>query len=490
MKTTGGNRLPGCFLKLRQAEVMAATIRTRFAPSPTGYLHIGSVRTALFSWLYARRHQGSFILRIDDTDLARSTQEFVQIILDSMKWLGLDHDEGPYYQTRRYDRYHDIIQTLLDEGKAYHCRCNKDLIATMREEAIVRGDKPKYDRRCRDKQYSDGGKDTVIRFKNPLQGDVLVSDGLRGDVVYNNIELDDLIIARSDGTPTYNLVVAVDDMDMQISHVIRGDDHLNNTPRQINILYALNATPPHYTHIPLILDEQGNRLSKRYGAINVLQYREEGYLPEALLNYLIKLGWSHGDQEIFSVSDMIQYFDIKGMNKSAASINPEKLLWLNQHHLKIADDTRLADELIYYFKKLDINIQQGPNISDLVSIQKERSKTLVDIAHQSQFFYHDFDTYDIEIAKKHLKVELIKPLARIREQLSLLATWSDDMLHQIIINTAAEFAMKMGKIAQPLRVAVTGSTVSPSIDVTLRLLGKQKVLDRLDMALAYISKSS
>jgi glutamyl-tRNA synthetase len=468
---------------------MTASVRTRFAPSPTGYLHIGGVRTALFSWLYARHHQGSFVLRIEDTDRERSTDESVQVILDGMKWLGLECDEGPFYQTQRYDRYKEIIQRLRDDDKAYYCYCSKEALDVMREEAMARGDKPRYDGRCRhtDQAHKDDIQ-PVVRFKNPQEGEVVIEDLIQGTVVYKNSELDDLIIARSDGTPTYNLTVVVDDMDMRITDVIRGDDHLNNTPRQINIFHALGAEIPNYAHMPLILGEDGSRLSKRHGAANILQYKEDGYLPEALLNYLVRLGWSHGDQEIFSMAEMIEYFDIKDVNKSAASVNLEKLLWLNQHYIKTGDNTELAEKLGKYFEKLDIDLDDGPDIQELIEIQKDRAKTLLEMAEQSRCFYVDFDAHDADAAKKHLRPVILEPLEKLREKLASLEQWQDENLHQIIVDTATEFDIKMGKIAQPLRVAITGGSVSPSIDVTLRLIGKKRVLSRLDLALDYVRR--
>lgn len=467
---------------------MAHSVRTRFAPSPTGDLHIGSVRTALFSWLYARHYQGDFILRIEDTDQHRSSAASTQAILDAMRWLGLDYQEGPYYQTQRYDRYQEIIQHLLSEDKAYHCYCSQQTIDQIRADAISRGEKPRYDRRCRQQQGRPMDKaGSVIRFKNPLQGKVTVADHVKGTVVYDNLELDDLIIARADGTPTYNLVVVVDDIDMQISHVIRGDDHLNNTPRQINIFHALGATVPEYAHIPLILD-QGNkkRLSKRDGAANVLKYKEAGYLPEALLNYLVRLGWAHGDQEIFSINEMIEYFSLQDLNKSAASIDSQKLLWLNQHYIKCGDDAQLGKGLEGVFAQLGINTEHGADLLELVAVQKQRSKTLLEMAEASRFFYLDFDDYDADIAAKYLHPEIREALEMIRQDLVKLDAWTDQNLHQIIVDTATKCEMKLGKIAQPLRVAITGGTVSPSIDATLRLIGKEKVLRRLDAALRYI----
>ncbi len=468
---------------------MTASVRTRFAPSPTGYLHIGGVRTAFFSWLYARHHQGDFILRIEDTDRERSTDESVQVILDGMKWLGLDCDEGPFYQTQRYDRYKEIMQKLLDEDKAYYCTCSREALDVMREEAMARGDKPRYDGRCRDADHShDSDKKTVVRFKNPQEGEVVIEDRIQGRVVYQNAELDDLIIVRSDGMPTYNLTVVVDDMDMQITDVIRGDDHLNNTPRQINISHALGVEAQNYAHIPLILGGDGSRLSKRHGAANILQYKEDGYLPEALLNYLVRLGWSHGDQEIFSMAEMIESFNIEDVNKSAASVNPEKLLWLNQHYIKTVGNTELAEKLAEYFKRFNIDIEDGPDILELVEVQKERTKTLVEMAEQSRCFYIDSDSHDAAAAKKYLRPVVLKPLEKLREKFSSLDAWLDENLHQIIDDTASEFNIKMGKISQPLRVAITGGSVSPSIDVTLRLMGKKRVLSRLDLALDYVRR--
>src|SRR5579872_6140976 len=315
------------------------TVITRFAPSPTGYLHIGGARTALYCWLYSRKTRGKFILRIEDTDLERSTEASVQAILDGMAWLNLSYDEGPYYQTKRFDRYKEVIAKLLQEGKAYRCYCSKERLENLRNEQMTNKEKPRYDGFCRDRQDQPEGN-YVVRFKNPLDGTVEFEDLIRGKLSFSNQELDDLIIARSDGTPTYNFTVVVDDLDMKITHVIRGDDHINNTPRQINILRALGGTPPFYAHVPMILGSDGKRLSNRHDAVSVLQYREEGFLPEALLNYLARLGWSHGDQEIFSIDELIQYFDIKDINRSPAAFNPEKLLWLNQHYIKHSDPKR------------------------------------------------------------------------------------------------------------------------------------------------------
>ena len=467
------------------------SIRTRFAPSPTGYLHIGGVRTALFSWLYARRHGGQFILRIEDTDRERSTDEAIQIILKGMEWLGLNYDEGPFYQSQRFKRYQEITQQLLNTGHAYHCYCSKDELDAMRAAAMANGEKPRYNGRCRERRDTPPRDiKPVVRFRNPLEGEVIVADLIQGNVVFQNRELDDLIIARSDGIPTYNFTVVVDDMDMRISHVIRGDDHLNNTPRQMNIFKALNITPPFYSHVPLILAADGKRLSKRHGAVSVLEYKEQGYLPEALLNYLVRLGWSHGDQEIFSIDEMIRYFDIHDVNRSAASVNPDKLLWLNQHYIKNADNERLAGLVNEHLKISGIVTDAGPDFIDLVAVQKERTKTVTELAEQSIYFFVDFDNYDESLAKKHLKSELLYPLQELQTQLASLEAWQDDSIYKVIFDTATKFDMKFGKIAQPLRVAVTGTVVSPSIDVTLRLLGKQRTLARLDKALSYIRQGA
>ncbi len=465
------------------------TVRTRFAPSPTGMLHIGGVRTALFCWLYARHHNGQFILRIEDTDRERSTEEAVQVILDGMAWLGLAADEGPFYQSERSSRYGEVIQRLLDEKQAYHCYCSREALDLMRAEAMARGEKPKYDGRCRhDATRSEKHEHPVVRFKNPLEGEVYIEDLVQGSVVFQNAELDDLIIARSDGSPTYNLTVVVDDMDMNISHAMRGDDHLNNTPRQINLFRALGVEPPAFAHIPMILGPDGKKLSKRHGTVSVLQYREEGYLPEALLNYLVRLGWSHGDQEVFSLNEMIELFDIADVNKAASAINPEKLNWLNQHYIKSCAPSRLADLLSDSLKEAGISTERGPALADLMEVQRERVKNLSEIVEQSRYFYEDFEQIDAAAAKKHLRVIVAEPLSRLRTLLQELEDWDKAALHALIEQVAAEFDMKMGKIAQPLRVALSGGSVSPSIDDTLFLIGQERCLQRIDKALEYIKE--
>lgn len=462
------------------------TVRTRFAPSPTGYLHIGGARTALFSWLHARKHGGRFVLRIEDTDLERSTAESVNAILEGMTWMGLEYDEGPFYQTERFPRYKELVQKLLDEDKAYRCYCTKEELETMREQQMARKEKPRYDSRCRHRTEPREGVEPVIRFKNPTEGQVVVEDLIRGRVTFNNSELDDLIIARSDGTPTYNFTVVVDDTDMQISHVIRGDDHLNNTPRQMNIMRALGYEPPRFAHVPMILGEDGKRLSKRHGAVNVMQYREEGYLPEALLNYLVRLGWSHGDQEVFLPEEMIALFDIANVNNSASTFNPGKLLWLNQHYIMKSDPAHVAHHLSYHFAKLDVDPSMGPPLTEVVKAQQERAKTLVEMAQNSVFFYKDVTEYEEKAAAKNLKPEALAPLQTLRARLTELPEWTPEAIHDAVNAVAEEAGLKMGKVAQPVRVAVSGGAVSPPIDVTLSLLGREVTLARIDRAMDHI----
>jgi glutamyl-tRNA synthetase len=462
------------------------SIKTRFAPSPTGYLHIGGARTALFSWLYARKHGGRFILRIEDTDLERSTQESVNAILEGMTWLGLEYDEGPFYQTQRFDRYKEIIQQLLKQGDAYYCYCSKEELEQLRTEQMANKEKPRYNGKCRSSEASEEDKEAVIRFKNPVDGVVVISDLVKGDIAVANKELDDLIIARADGTPTYNLTVVVDDMDMGVTHVIRGDDHINNTPRQMNILKALGAELPKYAHLPMILGSDGARLSKRHGAVSVMQYRDEGYLPDALLNYLVRLGWSHGDQEIFTLDEMVEYFQLENVNVSASAFNPEKLLWINHQYIMNGDPTHVARHLSWHMGELGIDPADGPDLVDVVMAQRERSKTLVDMAASSAYFYKDFDGYDEKAAKKNLTLAAAEVLARLHDEFSAVTEWDGEKLHQIVHDLAETLSLNLGKVAQPLRVAVCGTSVSPAIDITLSLLGKEKTLARIKKAINFI----
>lgn len=462
------------------------TIRTRFAPSPTGYLHIGGARTALFSWLYARKHGGKFVLRIEDTDLERSTQESVNAILEGMSWLGLDYDEGPFYQTERFERYQQVIRQLLDQGDAYYCFCSKEQLDAMREEQKLRKEKPRYDGRCRHRIGEDDDVEPVIRFKNPDDGEVVIDDLVKGKIVIQNKELDDLIIARSDGTPTYNLTVVVDDMDMGVSHVIRGDDHINNTPRQINILKALGAELPKYAHLPMILGSDGARMSKRHGAVSVMQYRDDGFLPDALLNYLVRLGWSYGDREVFSIDEMIELFALENVNVAASTFNPEKLLWLNHQYIMNSPPEHVAHHLNWHLGELGIDPTTGPDPVELVKAQRERCKTLKEMAEAGRYFYQDFDEYDAKAAKKNFKAGTDEVLQRLHDAFAALEDWDGEKLHQLVLDTAEKMELKLGKVAQPLRVAVCGSGVSPAIDVTLSLLGREKTLGRIKNAISFI----
>jgi glutamyl-tRNA synthetase len=463
---------------------LSMTIRTRFAPSPTGLLHIGGVRTALFSWLYARHHGGTFILRVEDTDRERSTDAAVQVILEGMEWLGLGHDEGPFYQTRRMDRYREVIDQFLREGKAYYCYCSKDELEVMRNQQFAAKQKPRYDGTCRHRTQPVAGVQPVVRFKNPVDGTVLVNDVVHGPVTFANTELDDLIIARSDGTPTYNFCVVVDDWDMKVTHVIRGDDHLNNTPRQINMLTALGGQPPVYAHVAMILGADGAKLSKRHGAVSVLQYREEGYLPEALLNYLVRLGWSHGDQEIFSMEEMVALFDIADVNKSASAFDPDKLAWVNQQHMMKAAPEYLAKHLRPQLTALGVVDPEEGHVVAVAKVQQARVKTLKEMAQVSLYFFQDITAFDEKAAAKYLNAEAMPALRALNEALSLVVAWQAPALHEVVTQVATALGVGLGKVAQPLRVAISGGTASPPIDVTLEVLGKERVLGRLQKAIA------
>jgi glutamyl-tRNA synthetase len=459
-------------------------VRTRFAPSPTGFLHIGGLRTALFCWLYARRHSGRFILRIEDTDLERSTDTAIQQILDGMEWAGLVQDEGPFFQTKRFDRYKEVIEEMLAEGTAYRCYCTKEELEQMRAQQIARGEKPRYDGRWRERADSLPGVPPVIRFKNPLVGEVVVNDVVHGPVVFQNAELDDLIIARSDGTPTYNFCVVVDDMDMEITHVIRGDDHLNNTPRQLNMLLALGAKAPVFAHLPMILGADGAKLSKRHGAVSVLQYRDEGFLPEALLNYLARLGWSHGDQEIFTIEEMVRLFDIADVNKSASAFNAEKLAWLNQQHMMRALPSRIVPVLRWHLEKEGIQASNEGQLELIVVAQRERAKTVREMALNSMFFFRPPASYDEKALRKNVNPEVLLLLRQAVAELEMIQDWTAPAIHEFISGFSAAKGISLGKLAQPMRLAVCGGTVSPPIDATLAILGKSESLSRLARALA------
>lgn len=457
-------------------------IVTRFPPSPTGYLHIGGARTALYSWLHARQNNGKFVLRIEDTDLVRSSQESVAAILDGMEWLGLDYDEGPYYQTQRFDRYREVIEQLLASGHAYHCECSKQRLDEMREQQKQAGIKAKYDGRCRELGL-DGTETTVVRFKNPQLGEVQIPDLVKGNIAIANAELDDLVIARPDGVPTYNLTVVVDDMDMGITHVIRGDDHINNTPRQINILQALGAQLPAYGHVPMILGADGARLSKRHGAVSVMQYRDDGYLPEALLCYLVRLGWSHGDQELFSIDELKTLFRIADVSKSPSAFSPDKLLWVNQEFIKSLSPAELLTKSAWHFAQAGIENLQGDYAEQVVQLIQQRCKTLLDVVAQSQYFFQNVEAYDEAQLRKHIKPGSVEIISVLLDRLSALDGWDAASIQQVVQSVVDDRQVGFAKVAQPVRIAITGSTNSPSIDQTLELLGREQTLSRLSAAI-------
>jgi glutamyl-tRNA synthetase len=457
-------------------------IVTRFPPSPTGYLHIGGARTALYSWLHARQNQGKFVLRIEDTDLERSTKESVQAILDGMQWLGLDYDEGPYYQTQRFDRYAEITTQLLDESHAYHCECSRERLDEMREQQKAAGLKPKYDGRCREINLPPTAA-TVVRFKNPLHGDVVIEDMVKGNITISNLELDDLVIARPDGVPTYNLTVVVDDMDMGITHVIRGDDHINNTPRQINILLALGVALPSYAHVPMILGEDGARLSKRHGAVSVMQYRDDGFLPEALLCYLVRLGWSHGDQELFSMQELLALFKVEDVSRSPSAFSVAKLLWVNQEFIKAMSADQLLEKSAWHFTQAGVEVLDREYATRVVGLVQERCKTLLDVVEQSRFFFAEVASYDEKQMLKHIKPATAQIMKVLIETLQQVTDWQPEAIQAAVQSTVTRFEVGFGKVAQPIRIAVTGSTTSPSIDQTLAVLGKETSMERLIAAL-------
>ncbi|HHZ5621441.1 TPA: glutamate--tRNA ligase [Escherichia coli] len=464
-------------------------IKTRFAPSPTGYLHVGGARTALYSWLFARNHGGEFVLRIEDTDLERSTPEAIEAIMDGMNWLSLEWDEGPYYQTKRFDRYNAVIDQMLEEGTAYKCYCSKERLEALREEQMAKGEKPRYDGRCRHShEHHADDEPCVVRFANPQEGSVVFDDQIRGPIEFSNQELDDLIIRRTDGSPTYNFCVVVDDWDMEITHVIRGEDHINNTPRQINILKALKAPVPVYAHVSMINGDDGKKLSKRHGAVSVMQYRDDGYLPEALLNYLVRLGWSHGDQEIFTREEMIKYFTLNAVSKSASAFNTDKLLWLNHHYINALPPEYVATHLQWHIEQENIDTRNGPQLADLVKLLGERCKTLKEMAQSCRYFYEDFAEFDADAAKKHLRPVARQPLEVVRDKLAAITDWTAENVHHAIQATADELEVGMGKVGMPLRVAVTGAGLSPALDVTVHAIGKTRSIERINKALDFIAE--
>ncbi|XOD70084.1 MAG: glutamate--tRNA ligase [Sodalis sp. (in: enterobacteria)] len=463
-------------------------IKTRFAPSPTGYLHVGGARTALYSWLFARKHGGKFVLRIEDTDFKRSTQQAIQAIIDDMSWLNLDWDEEPYFQSERFERYNAVIAEMLSNGAAYKCYCSKDYLKTLRETQMALGKKPRYNRRCRNNRDQHAENEPyVVRFSNPEDGLVVFNDLIRGPIAFSNQELDDLIICRADGSPTYNFCVVVDDFDMEITHVIRGEDHINNTPRQINILKSLGAPVPNYAHVPMMLGDDGKKLSKRHGAVRVTQYRDAGFLPEALLNYLVRLGWSHGDQEIFNLEEMKQLFSLDAVSKSASVFNIEKLLWLNHHYINHLSKKYVATHLVQQIEKQKINTCTGPHLEELVKLLGKRCKTLKEIAANSRYFYENFSEFDDNAAMKHLSTGTAQALQAVQAKLAVLCEWTPASVNTAIKETADELQVGMGKVGMPLRVALTGAGQSPPIDVTTHAIGQARSLQRIDLALNFIA---
>lgn len=466
-------------------------VKTRFAPSPTGYLHVGGARTALFSWLYAKHCNGTFVLRIEDTDRERSTQPAIDAILESMEWLNLSWDEGPYYQTKRFDRYKEVIDQLIKEGKAYKCYCSKERLEQVRAEQMEKGLKPRYDGRCRDDHCEHSPDEPyVVRFRNPDTGVVAFDDMVKGHIEFQNSELDDFIIQRSDGTPTYNFCVVVDDYDMGITHVIRGDDHVNNTPRQINIYRALGAKEPIFGHVAMILGDDGNKLSKRHGAVSVMQYREDGYLPEALLNYLVRLGWSHGDQEIFTVPEMIELFTPEQINKSASSFNTKKLEWLNAQYMKSLPREQVAAELKWHFARLGIDIDkaEGPALELVVKNYCERTHTLKEMAEKTRCYFEEITSYDAAGVKKWIKEGSVEILKDSLVALQALESWDAQSIDKALEQVAAAHEVGMGKVGQPLRLAMTGTPTSPGIGDTMELVGRERTFKRIEDAIAAFSK--
>ncbi|HEV2609354.1 MAG TPA: glutamate--tRNA ligase [Noviherbaspirillum sp.] len=458
------------------------TVRTRFAPSPTGYLHLGGARTALFSWAYARHFGGTFILRIEDTDVERSTPEAVQAILEGMEWLGLQHDEGPFYQMKRMDRYREVVAQMLASGSAYHCYCSPEEVEAMRERQRAVGDKPRYDGTWRPEPGKSlpavpDGRKPVVRFRNPVDGDVTWNDLVKGPITISNRELDDFIIARSDGTPTYNFCVAVDDWDMRITHVIRGDDHVNNTPRQINVLQALGASLPEYGHVPMILGADGEKLSKRHGAVSVMEYPAQGFLPEAMLNYLARLGWSHGDDEIFSVQQLCEWFDLDHLSKSPAQFNPEKLAWLNNHYIKLADNARLASLARASMEKEGAQFDGAPALESVVALMKERANTINELAAAAMLFYRQ-PAPDAALVTQHI-TDAIKPaLTDFSDRIKSLE-WNKAALSSALKEVLAAHKLKMPQLAMPLRLIITGQLQTPAIDAVIELFEREVVLERL-----------
>jgi len=469
---------------------LTETVRVRFAPSPTGHLHIGGARTALFNYLFARHHGGSFILRIEDTDRTRSTEEYIDSILEGIRWLKLEWDEGPFRQTDRFTLYRQYAQSLLEGGNAYYCYCSAEELEARRQEALAQGKPIKYDGRCRDLTTPPTERKAAIRFRMPRDGQTIVDDRIRGKVSFENAQLDDLIILRSDGSPTYNFTVVVDDVDMRITHVIRGDDHLNNTPKQIHIYRSLGYQVPFFAHLPMILGSDKARLSKRHGATSVIAYRDMGYLPEALVNYLARLGWSYGDQEIFTIEELIRYFSFDHIGKSAAVFNPDKLLWLNSQYIMKSDPGKLAEQVLPFLINDAVIVQGQPIdeswLSRAVSTLQERAKTLVELAQSLKFYITEEIEYNVKAKEKFLNDNYLGYLIDIREWLKGCDAFVAEEIEKGFTAISQKYHTKLGNIAQPVRVAVTGKAESPGIFEVLEILGKEKTIRRLTQAIQII----
>ena len=463
-------------------------VRTRFAPSPTGYLHLGGARTALFNWLLARKMGGEFVLRVEDTDRERSTDESVQAIMDGMQWLGLDYDEGPFFQTERYDLYRDVSRRLLESGHAYHCYCSKERLDEMRETATREKRKPRYDGTCRHRTEPVPGVEPVLRFKTPESGSVVIDDLVKGRIEIENSELDDLVICRSDGNPTYNLTVVADDIDMGITHVVRGDDHINNTPRQIHIFNALGAPLPKFAHLPMILGDDGKRMSKRHGAVSVMQYQADGIMPQALLNYLARLGWSHGDQELFTIDELMELFALEDCQRSGSVFDNTKLLWVNQQHMLKLDNETLGSMLAQELSNAQVDIASGPKPERLAVVLRDRSQTMKEMFKQSGIYYTDKIIYDEKSASKQLRPVALPVMSALVEKLAGLENWLSVDLKECLNSLAEELEIGFGKIGQPLRVALTGGSASPDIADTLEMIGKERSIARVKQAVSFIER--
>ncbi|WP_284443256.1 glutamate--tRNA ligase [Buchnera aphidicola] len=462
-------------------------VKTRFAPSPTGNLHIGSIRTALYSWLFARHHGGKFVLRIEDTDLSRSKSISINSIINGLKWLGLNWDEGPYFQTKRLNRYKEVINVLLEKRDAYICICSSQELEEIRINQIKKGDKPRYPGTCRNLQIENRlNQNYVIRFKNPLFGRVAFQDKIRGEIIFDNAELDDLIIQRSNGMPTYNFCVVIDDLDMKITHVIRGEDHINNTPRQINILNSLGGKIPIYAHLSMILDEEGHKISKRKNAINIIDYHKNGFLPEALLNYIIRLGWSCGDKEIFNISEMKELFNLKFISKSPSTINMKKLLWLNKHYINNLSLNHISNLLKDYMKNQNINIKNGPDLESVVKILRSRFNTLKEITESCRYFYEEFDVFNKIAVEKHFTIKSVYILEEFYERMKKLSVWDNYNILTMINDISKDVKVTKKEVNMVLRISMTGNMHSPSISSIIDLIGRERVLSRIKKAINYI----